>query len=154
MFIIPEVLNTLLMGLVLLVIVIVLLRPAVLHFLAQQAQDDQDDLQKRAIEAVHQHLMRCAEASATQRLMQIRYQKLLLEVPEKTVPAESSLSAGQAVSQQEEMKATLRRQATPEEILNSAQSYEDKVGVVRWVGQDDQPRVASVIRDMIQRDDG
>jgi hypothetical protein len=35
-------------------------------------------------------------------------------------------------------------------LLNSANSYEDKVGVVRMVVQADQSRVASVIRGMIQ----
>jgi len=34
--------------------------------------------------------------------------------------------------------------------LNNANSYEDKVGVVRMVVQNDQSRVANVIRSMIE----
>jgi flagellar M-ring protein FliF len=38
----------------------------------------------------------------------------------------------------------------PPELLNSAKSYEDKVGVVRMVVQQDNSRVAGVIRGMIE----
>jgi hypothetical protein len=48
----------------------------------------------------------------------------------------------------EQQKA--KKPAIPPELLNSANSYEDKVGVVRMVVQADQSRVASVIRGMIQ----
>ena len=148
MFNIPEVLNTLLMGLMFLVILVVLLRPVVLSFMAQREQDEQRDLQKRAIEVVHQHLMRCAEASALQRSAQIRYQKLLHEVPRKTEPV-TPPETSPGPSQNKNSKTP----DTTFEMLNSAHSYEDKVGAVRRVGQDDQSRVASAIRDMIRHDD-
>jgi flagellar M-ring protein FliF len=48
----------------------------------------------------------------------------------------------------EQQKA--KKPAIPPELLNTANSYEDKVGVVRMVVQADQSRVASVIRGMIQ----
>jgi outer membrane biosynthesis protein TonB len=48
----------------------------------------------------------------------------------------------------EQQKA--KKPTIPPELLNSANSYEDKVGVVRMVVQADQSRVASVIRGMIQ----
>jgi hypothetical protein len=48
----------------------------------------------------------------------------------------------------EQQKA--KKPTIPPELLNSANSYEDKVGVVRMVVQSDQSRVASVIRGMIQ----
>ena len=48
----------------------------------------------------------------------------------------------------EQQKA--KKPAIPPELLNSANSYEDKVGVVRMVVQADQSRVASAIRGMIQ----
>ena len=48
----------------------------------------------------------------------------------------------------EQQKA--KKPAIPPELLNTANSYEDKVGVVRMVVQADQTRVASVIRSMIQ----
>ena len=43
-----------------------------------------------------------------------------------------------------------KKPTIPPELLNNANSYEDKVGVVRMVVQNDQSRVASVIRSMIQ----
>jgi hypothetical protein len=48
----------------------------------------------------------------------------------------------------EQQKA--KKPTIPAELLNSANSYEDKVGVVRMVVESDQARVASVIRGMIQ----
>jgi hypothetical protein len=48
----------------------------------------------------------------------------------------------------EQQKA--KKPTIPPELLNSANSYEDKVGVVRMVVQTDQSRVAAVIRGMIQ----
>jgi hypothetical protein len=48
----------------------------------------------------------------------------------------------------EQQKA--KKPTIPPELLNSANSYEDKVGVVRMVVESDQARVASVIRGMIQ----
>jgi hypothetical protein len=48
----------------------------------------------------------------------------------------------------EQQKA--KKPTIPPELLNSANSYEDKVGVVRMVVQADQSRVANVIRGMIQ----
>jgi len=48
----------------------------------------------------------------------------------------------------EQQKA--KKPAIPPELLNTANSYEDKVGVVRMVVQADQTRVAAVIRSMIQ----
>jgi hypothetical protein len=48
----------------------------------------------------------------------------------------------------EQQKA--KKPTIPPELLNTANSYEDKVGVVRMVVQADQTRVASVIRSMIQ----
>ena len=48
----------------------------------------------------------------------------------------------------EQQKA--KKPTIPPELLNTANSYEDKVGVVRMVVQADQSRVASVIRGMIQ----
>ena len=48
----------------------------------------------------------------------------------------------------EQQKA--KKPTIPPELLNSANSYEDKVGVVRMVVQADQARVAAAIRGMIQ----
>jgi hypothetical protein len=175
-----------------------------------------EDLQKEAIEAVQQEMMRVSMVAEAQRNDQILFQQLLLDVPEKPkhkpvteveieteeikvqeaevqpevaeeksvaedatgvsldgVPTETvaktqegeaedpSAVSGEIVMQEGEsladVKARMKREQAkakkptiPPELLNNANSYEDKVGVVRMVVQNDQSRVASVIRSMIQ----
>jgi hypothetical protein len=47
-------------------------------------------------------------------------------------------------------RQSAKKPSIPPELLNNAKSYEDKVGVVRMVVQQDQSRVAAVIRGMIE----
>ena len=47
-------------------------------------------------------------------------------------------------------KKNAAKPVIPAELLNGAKSYEDKVGVVRMVVQQDNTRVAGVIRGMIE----
>jgi outer membrane biosynthesis protein TonB len=184
-------------------------------------------MQKAAVEAVEREMMRKAELFEAQRADKIKYQMMLLEVPEKPkpkpvlepepqpevvpepvpepvaevapevveepvqeevaeapaeevaeAPAEEVAEApaeGAAEAEEEgeplgegeieiregetlaEIKERIRKEqqkakkpSIPPELLNTANSYEDKVGVVRMVVQTDQSRVASVIRGMIQ----
>ena len=210
---IPDVINTLLMGLIFMVIVVTVVRPFVLHIV--NGAMTTEDLQKEAIEAVQQEMMRVSMVAEAQRNDQILFQQLLLEVPEKPkhkpVPevaleaeetkvqeevqpdateetaavegatdvaadgaltenvaetqegdAEDPAAASGEIAMQEgeslaDVKARMKREQAkakkptiPPELLNNANSYEDKVGVVRMVVQNDQSRVASVIRSMIQ----
>ncbi|MEY4017003.1 MAG: Flagellar M-ring protein [Pseudomonadota bacterium] len=211
---IPDVINTLLMGLIFMVIVVTVVRPFVLHIV--NGAMGTEELQKEAIEAVQQEMMRVSMVAEAQRNNQILFQQLLLDVPEKPklkpVPevvieaeeakvqeeevqpdtseenavvesttevaadvaltedvaetqgdeAEDSVaSSGEIIMQEGEsladVKARMKREQAkakkptiPPELLNNANSYEDKVGVVRMVVQNDQSRVASVIRSMIQ----
>lgn len=205
---IPDVINTLLMGLIFMVIVVTVVRPFVLHIV--NGAMSTEDLQKEAIEAVEQEMMRASLLAEARRNEQIRFQQLLLEVPEKlkakTVPeeeeeepepesevaqepaqAEEQAPADTEVEEPSEDVAQVEASATqeepvdpndivmhegesladvkarmkleqsknkkpsiPPELLNNANSYEDKVGVVRMVVQNDQSRVASVIRSMIE----
>ena len=211
---IPDVINTLLMGLIFMVIVVTVVRPFVLHIV--NGSMTTEDLQKEAIEAVQQEMMRVSMVAEAQRNDQILFQQLLLDVPEKPkykpvpeveieteeikvqeaevqpevaqeksvvegatevlvdgVPTETvaetqegevediSAESGEIVMQEGEsladVKARMKREQAkakkptiPPELLNNANSYEDKVGVVRMVVQNDQSRVASVIRSMIQ----
>jgi hypothetical protein len=208
---IPDVINTLLMGLIFMVIVVTVVRPFVLHIV--NGAMSTEDLQKEAIEAVQQEMMRASILAEAQRNDQIRFQQLLLEVPEKPKPkpipeidpeeeeirakeeAEVQAQTAEAVNEasaaettedavaededaangetgeeaasneivmqegetladvKERMKreqAKAKKPTIPPELLNNANSYEDKVGVVRMVVQNDQSRVASVIRSMIQ----
>jgi hypothetical protein len=159
--------------------------------------------------AVQQEMMRVSMLAEAQRNDQIRFQQLLLEVPEKPKPkpvVEVDLEAEEAMAKEaaeaeaqaladaavalategdavdgevtaegaadepasteivmqegesladvkERMKreqAKAKKPTIPPELLNNANSYEDKVGVVRMVVQNDQSRVAGVIRSMIQ----
>ena len=208
---IPDVINTLLMGLIFMVIVVTVVRPFVMHIV--NGAMSTEDLQKEAIEAVHQEVMRVSLLNEAQRHEQIRFQQLLLEVPEKLKPepepelepeeeedqvlqeaeaqteataettdadegaevasdgqaagiedggsAEDAEASGEIVMQEGEtladVKARMKREQAkakkptiPPELLNNANSYEDKVGVVRMVVQNDQSRVANVIRSMIE----
>ena len=211
---IPDVINTLLMGLIFMVIVVTVVRPFVLHIV--NGAMTTEDLQKEAIEAVQQEMMRVSMVAEAQRNDQILFQQLLLDVPEKPkhkpvpeveieteeikvqeaevqpevaeeksvvegatdvlvdgVPTETVAEtqvgevedpvaeSGEIVMQEGEsladVKARMKREQAkakkptiPPELLNNANSYEDKVGVVRMVVQNDQSRVASVIRSMIQ----
>ena len=203
---IPDVINTLLMGLIFMVIVVTVVRPFVMHIV--NGQMTTDDIQKEAIEAVQQEMMRSSMLAEAKRNDQIRFQQLLLEVPEKPKPkpvvevdleaeeakakeaeaqvladaaaavlaAEGVAMEGEALADganaeepasteivmqegesladvKERMKreqAKAKKPTIPPELLNNANSYEDKVGVVRMVVQNDQSRVAGVIRSMIQ----
>jgi len=190
------------------VIVVTVVRPFVMHIV--NGQMTTDDMQKEAIEAVQQEMMRTSMLAEAKRNDQIRFQQLLLEVPEKPKPkpvvevdleaeeakakeaaeaeaqviadaaaalaAEGAAMEGEALAEganaeepasteivmqegesladvKERMKreqAKAKKPTIPPELLNNANSYEDKVGVVRMVVQNDQSRVAGVIRSMIQ----
>ena len=215
---IPDVINTLLMGLIFMVVIVTIVRPFVLNLVGSAMSNS--DMQKAAVDAVEREMMRKAELFEAQRAERIKYQMLLLEVPDKpkpkpvyeaepepepepevipepvaetteevaqeavveevveapveeAPPAETE-EAAQAVPPDEEeegsgeieiregesladIKERMRKEqqkakkpTIPPELLNNANSYEDKVGLVRMVVQTDQSRVASVIRGMIQ----
>ena len=224
---IPDVINTLLMGLIFMVIVVTVIRPFVLHMFAGPMNTE--DMQKAAIEAVQYEMMRAAELAEAQRGNKIRFQQLLLQLPDKPkpkpqpvvvpepepspepvaeeatadaaqaldangvpipatgdvdgahaeggvpaadaasgdvtaesgaededelVPGEIEIREGESLAEikerikKEQQKA--KKPTIPPELLNNANSYEDKVGVVRMVVQTDQNRVAAVIRSMIE----
>ncbi len=206
---IPDVINTLLMGLIFMVIIVTVIRPFVMHIV--DGAMGTEDMHKEAIEEVQQEMMRVSLLTEAQRNDQIRFQQLLLELPEKPkhkpVPeidleaeeakakeaaeaeaqaladaaaalaaegvafeGESATVEGETIEEpasteivmkegesladvKERMKreqAKAKKPTIPPELLNNANSYEDKVGVVRMVVQNDQSRVAGVIRSMIQ----
>ncbi len=222
---IPDVINTLLMGLIFMVVIVTIVRPFVLNLVGSAVSNS--DMQKAAVDAVEREMIRKAELFEAQRAEKIKYQMLLLEVPNKPkpkpvfepdpepevvpepvaevapepveelqpevaeeavveetvetpaeetaeVPAEEAPEAEAEVVEEEEalaegeieiregeslaeIKERIRKEqqkakkpTIPPELLNSANSYEDKVGVVRMVVQTDQSRVAAVIRGMIQ----
>jgi hypothetical protein len=218
---IPDVINTLLMGLIFMVVIVTIVRPFVLNMVGQVASNS--EMQKAAVAAVEREMLRKAELFEAQRADKIKYQMLLLEKPEKPkpkpvfetepepevvpepvvavepdvvapepvtaevaeapvdqAPAEAALVEGDASAEAPaaeseedamaegeieiregetlaEIKDRIRKEqqkakkpTIPPELLNSANSYEDKVGVVRMVVQADQGRVAAAIRGMIE----
>ena len=222
---IPDVINTLLMGLIFMVIIVTIVRPFVLNMVGQAASNS--DMQRAAVDAVEREMIRKAELFEAQRADKIKYQMLLLEKPEKPKPkpvvepepepevvpepvaevvpepevpaptevvveeapaveesievvqdthaevADAPEAAAEPAEEEEalaegeieiregeslaEIKERIRKEqqkakkpTIPPELLNSANSYEDKVGVVRMVVQSDQARVAAAIRGMIQ----
>jgi len=209
---IPDVINTLLMGLIFMVIVVTVIRPYVLHIFDGPLSTQ--DLQKAAIEAVELEMMRAAELAEAQRGDKIRFQQLLLQLPDKPkpkpqpvvepepepevvpetvaeeevtqdagAPTDGVAGEGDAVTSEDDAETTeaaedglaegeieiregeslaeikerikkeqqkAKKPTIPPELLNNANSYEDKVGVVRMVVQTDQNRVAAVIRSMIE----
>lgn len=191
---IPDVLNTLLLGLILLVIVVTVVRPILLHLVFAPGPDDQ--VRRQVEHSVQQHLALQFERAAAERVAQAQFQRLLLAVPPQAAAAQSTpaewlpddepipsaadaagATAAQAPSADPEaaladgeieiregeslaeIKERLKREqqqakkpVIPPELLQGANSYEDKVGVVRMVGQNDQARVASLIRNMVQAD--
>ncbi len=217
---IPDVINTLLMGLIFMVVIVTIVRPFVLNMVGQVASNS--DMQKAAVAAVEREMIRKAELFEAQRADKIKYQMLLLEKPEKPRPkpvfesepepevvpepvaevvpettlqeetaevteapveetpadavavedeaaadtpvdavGEEALADGEIEIREgeslAEIKERIRKEqqkakkpTIPPELLNSANSYEDKVGVVRMVVQADQSRVAAAIRGMIE----
>jgi hypothetical protein len=81
---IPDVINTLLMGLIFMVVIVTIIRPFVLNLVGQAASNS--DMQKAAIAAVEREMMRKAELFEAQRAEKIKYQMMLLEKPEKPKP--------------------------------------------------------------------
>lgn len=78
---IPDVINTILMGLIFMIIVVTVVRPLMLKLVGQYV--DSDHLQKAMLEAIQKELTRASEEAEAKRAERIKYQMLLLETPEK-----------------------------------------------------------------------
>ena len=81
---IPDVINTLLMGLIFMVVIVTIVRPFVLNMVGHAASNS--DMQKAAVAAVEREMIRKAELFEAQRADKIKYQMLLLEKPDKPKP--------------------------------------------------------------------
>lgn len=78
---IPDIINTILMGLIFMIIVVTVVRPLMLKLVGQYV--DSDHLQKAMLEAIQKELTRASEEAEAKRAERIKYQMLLLETPEK-----------------------------------------------------------------------
>ena len=81
---IPDVINTLLMGLIFMVVIVTIIRPFILNLVGSAASNS--DMQRAAIEAVEREMIRKAELFEAQRAEKIKYQLMLLDKPEKPKP--------------------------------------------------------------------
>ena len=101
------------------------------------------------------------EVVAQEAAPEVPVEEAVAEAPAEPVEEEEALAEGEIEIREGESLAEIKdrirkeqqkakKPTIPPELLNSANSYEDKVGVVRMVVQADQSRVASVIRGMIQ----
>ena len=81
---IPDVINTLLMGLIFMVVIVTIVRPFVLNMVGEAMSNN--DMQRAAIDAVEREMIRKAELFEAQRADKIKYQMMLLEKPEKPRP--------------------------------------------------------------------
>lgn len=224
MFVIPDVINTILMGLIFMVIVITIVRPLMLNLVKEYTGPN---MQEIIIEEIELKVARRAEQLAKRRADLLEFHRQLALPPpnlyalpepeaqaveeeddwddeeEEVISAEEVASIEEAAtvsdgSEPQETtalavdengepipvategegeddqpagdgdieiregetladikerlkkeKAASSKQTIPPELLNNAKSYEDKVGVVRMVVQQDHSRVAAVIRSMI-----
>ena len=81
---IPDVINTLLMGLIFMVVIVTIIRPFILNLVGPAASNS--EMQRAAIEAVEREMIRKAELFEAQRAEKIKYQLMLLDKPEKPKP--------------------------------------------------------------------
>jgi hypothetical protein len=81
---IPDVINTLLMGLIFMVVIVTIVRPFVLNTVGEALSNS--DMQKAAMAEIEQEMMRKAELLEAKRADKIKYQLMLLEMPSKPTP--------------------------------------------------------------------
>jgi hypothetical protein len=117
---IPDVINTLLMGLIFMVVIVTIVRPFVLNLVGEAVSNS--DMQKEAIAAVERELIRKAELFEAQRADKIKYQMMLLEKPEKPKPKPVVEPKEEPVAEmvQEVEETPVAEEAAPiEEVLDT-----------------------------------
>jgi len=82
--ILPDILNTMLMGLIFMVILVTVIRPLVLNVIGNPVYTDAE--QQALLDTMYSELERMAYEEETKRAHQIRYQQLLIELPPRLQP--------------------------------------------------------------------
>ncbi len=82
--ILPDVLNTMLMGMIFMVVLVTVVRPLVLNVVGNPMYTNSE--QEAMLEAVYLELERVAYEEEAKRANQIRYQQLLLDLPSRLQP--------------------------------------------------------------------
>ena len=86
-------------------------------------------------------------------LVELETDKVNVEVPSPLTGTLSSIEVKEGESL-EDIKAKLKpkKQAISAEMLDTANTYDDKVAVIRMIVQDESGRVSNVFKNMIQKD--
>ena len=127
---IPDVINTILMGLIFMIIVVTVVRPLMLKLVGQYV--DSDHLQKAMLEAIQKELTRASEEAEAKRAERIKYQMLLLETPAKPklkpVPEPEPEPEPEPVAEEMQVEAPVE-EAPVEEAPVAEETTEDNAEV-------------------------
>ena len=82
--ILPDVLNTILLGLIFMVVLVTVVRPLVLNVVGNPIYTDAEE--RAMLQAIYDEVARRSYLEEAKRANQIRYQQLLIELPERLQP--------------------------------------------------------------------
>ena len=108
--ILPDVLNTILLGLIFMVVLVTVVRPLVLNVVGNPIYTDAEE--RAMLQAIYDEVARRSYLEEAKRANQIRYQQMLIELPERLQPKpvpepEPQVDETQESTQPDEADATL-----------------------------------------------
>ena len=156
---IPDVINTLLMGLIFMVVIVTIVRPFILNLVGDPMSNS--DIQKAAIDAVEREMMRKAELFEAQRAEKIKYQMMLLDKPEKPKPKpvaepEPEVEVVQEpvaeISQESVVEVTPEPEVVPEVAPEPLPEEPEQEAPAEELTAEDEPQAESVVAEAVSED--
>jgi hypothetical protein len=156
---IPDVINTLLMGLIFMVVIVTIVRPFILNLVGDPMSNS--DIQKAAIDAVEREMMRKAELFEAQRAEKIKYQMMLLDKPEKPKPKpvaepEPEVEVVQEpvaeISQEPVVEVTPEPEVVPEVAPEPLPEEPEQEAPAEELTAEDEPQAESVVAEAVSED--
>jgi hypothetical protein len=156
---IPDVINTLLMGLIFMVVIVTIVRPFILNLVGDPMSNS--DIQKAAIDAVEREMMRKAELFEAQRAEKIKYQMMLLDKPEKPKPKpvaepEPEVEVVQEpvaeISQEPVVEVTPEPEVVPEVAPEPLPEEPEQEAPAEELTAEDEPQAESVVAEAASED--
>ena len=156
---IPDVINTLLMGLIFMVLIVTIVRPFILNLVGDPMSNS--DIQKAAIDAVEREMMRKAELFEAQRAEKIKYQMMLLDKPEKPKPKpvaepEPEVEVVQEpvaeISQEPVVEVTPEPEVVPEVAPEPLPEEPEHEAPAEELTGEDEPQAESVVAEAVSED--
>jgi hypothetical protein len=156
---IPDVINTLLMGLIFMVVIVTIVRPFILNLVGDPMSNS--DIQKAAIDAVEREMMRKAELFEAQRAEKIKYQMMLLEKPEKPKPKpvaepEPEVEVVQEpvaeISQEPVVEVTPEPEVVPEAAPEPLPEEPEQEAPAEELTAEEEPQAESVVAEAVSED--